>query len=443
MIVLTTILGVLLVLFAILGFVARTAPQESPLAKIKFLNGRANMVVILLGILLLFSDSFLFYAKPGFQYYLVSPFGTKSVILESGYKMVIPFSRVQEWQKFVDIKVVSKGEDAEGIEGVIHQEIPIRFIDQVTAGVKISVRMQIPQDPASFIRLAEEFRQPMNLVNNTLIPTVREQTINTGYMFKAQDYISGAAADFRVTLDEQLKNGGYSIERKEYMDTVYSDIQQNQRKIKEINSRYEVIKRLDSNGLPVRVEHDIKKNNILVSQVIVDQVNLEEQFKKRLEEQRDISAQKRIEMQKIETAKTTQQRIIAEGERDKAAERVAQEKEQVKALIAIETEKKQEVTKKELAGIALETARLEAQAVKVKADAKAYENTKLVKAGLTPQERAQIDKEIAIGVAEAISSLSLPQVYIGSGDQKGNQGILADLLGAEFAKKMIKPTAAK
>ncbi len=442
MITLLTIVGIILFALSILIMLSKFSSSEKSTG-LRNLPRALTLILFFGGGILMFASTYMFYAKPGFQYYIISPFGTKSVSFESGYKLTIPFSRVQEWQKFVDIKVVLEGEPDEGIEGIIPEEIPIRFIDQVTAGVKISVRMQIPQDPASFIRLAEEFREPMNLVNNTLIPTVREQTINTGYMFKAQDYISGAAADFRVTLDEQLKNGGYSIERREFMDTVYAEIQEEKREIQEINSRYEVIKRLDENGMPIRVEHDIKKNNILVSQVIVDQVNLESQFKKRLEEQRDISAQKRIEMQKIETAKTTQQRIIAEGERDKAAERVAQEKEQVKALIAIETQKKQEVTKKELAKIAFETAKLEAMSVKVKADAKAYENAKLVKAGLTPQERAEIDKEIAIGVAEAMSALNLPQVYIGSSAKSGQNGILAELLGAEFAKKMIKPSGKK
>ncbi len=95
------------------------------------------------------------------------------------------------------------------------------------------------------------------------------------------------------------------------------------------------------NGIPKRVPNEITKNGILVAQVVVDDIILEETFKKRLEAQRDESAKRQLEQQKIKTAKDAQARIIAEGERDKAAERVAQEKEQVKALIAIETKLKQ------------------------------------------------------------------------------------------------------
>ena len=104
------------------------------------------------------------------------------------------------------MKVTHSKDEEKDIEGVM-TPIPIRFIDQVTADVRISGRFQLPTDEESFVKLAIKFRSMNNLVQNTLIPTVREQTINTGYMFAAQDYISGEAQNFRQTLDEQLKLG--------------------------------------------------------------------------------------------------------------------------------------------------------------------------------------------------------------------------------------------
>ena len=277
------------------------------------------------------------------------------------------------------------------------------------------------------------------LINNTLIPTIKEQISNTGYMFAAQDYISGAATDFRQAVDDQLKYGGYSTERKEYNDTIYSAIQDSgPRTIKEINTRYKIIRKVDATGKLIRIPHEITKNKVIVTQVIVDEVYPEPAFKQRLEAQRDISAQKRIEMEKIETAKAEQQRIVAEGERDKAKERVDQEREQVKQLIAIETQLKQESTKKELAEIALKTARLEAEQALVRERAQAEANRLKVAAGLSPQERAQIQKEIAIGVADRLATMQLPQVYIeGGGSGKDNMGLIESLLGAEIAKSMI------
>ena len=396
------------------------------------------LILVGVGVVLTMFGSFMFYARPGHQYYLVSPLGAKTAVFNSGYHFKLPFTRIQEWEKFVDIKNVVDGENTDGIEGIIQGGIPIRFIDQVKAEASVSVRMQLPADEPSFIALAEEFRHPENLVRNTLVPTVREQVINTGYMFAAQDYISGAASDFRQTLDDQLKNGGFSVEKKEYFDTTYVDVDiQNPegRKIREINTRYEVEIR-EKNGVPIRVPHDITKNNVIVSQVIVDAVRLEDAFQRRLEKQRDIASQKRIEMEAVEAAKIAQQKIIAEGERDKAAERVAKEREQIQVLIAIETQVKQEESKRELAEIALKTAKLESEAKKVRADAESYQNRQLVSAGLTPQERANIEMQTAIGVAAEIAKLKLPEIYMSGGDGKGNNGLLESLIGADIAKQM-------
>jgi hypothetical protein len=444
-------IGVLLIFGVLAGFLLRTRFTAGP-----FMIFHDNLKVTVLlsaGLFLALSNSLFFYSRFGHQYYLVYPTGGWSTVFSSGFKFRW-FATIQEWQKEIDIKVVAEDASTEGIEGMILDQVTfinssgqketvpgigITFIDRVGAAVQISVRMKMPEDPETFRALAESFRNPMNLINNTLIPTIKEQVSNTGYMFAAQDYISGAATDFRQAIDDQLKYGGYSAERKEYNDTIYTSIQvAGPRVIKEINTRYRIIRKTDKDGKLIRIPHEITKNNILVTQVIVDEVYPEPAFKQRLEAQRDISAQKRIEMEKIETAKAEQQRILAEGERDKAKERMEQEKEQVKQLIAIETQLKQETTKKQLAEIALQTAKLESEQNLVRERAQAEANRLKVAAGLTPQERAQIQKETAIGVAEKLADMKFPQVYIEGGkDSKGNLGLIESLIGAEMAKTMV------
>lgn len=391
-----------------------------------FLAGAGLMVAML--------PYLFFWAEPGYQYFLVYPTGKSDVVMNQGIKFR-GFAKIVPWQKYIDVKVVDKGDQVKDIEGVM-QPIPIRFIDQVTAEVKISGRFQLPKVKEDFITLAIKYRTMDNLVQNTLIPTIREQTNNTGYMYAAQDYISGEAQSFRQTLDEQLKDGAYAVIKIEHRDTVFNEVQKTDvnRSIKEIRTSYTVEKVLE-NGLPKRIPHELTENNIIVSQVIVDDVILEPIFKQRLEAQRDESAKRQIEQQKVETAKAAQARIIAEGERDKAGERVAQEKEQVKQLIAIETKLKQERTNKELAAIALETERLKAQQKKVSADAKAYENAKLVTAGLTPQERAEWEYKTSVGVAAELSKLTFPQTMIMGGDKQSGTP-LESLIGAAMAKQL-------
>ncbi len=437
------VLGILLILFATIFYIGNKFLPENK--KINALNDRKNYLMgLALGFLLIFMSMSFFYADPGKQYFIVSPFGTKSVVTSEGYKFIFPLSKVQEWQKYIDVKVLyDEIEDkaVDEIEGKM-QPINIRFIDQVTADGYVSTRFKLPQDALSFIELAIKFRSMDNLVSNTLIPTVREQLVNTGYMFAAQDYISGDAQQFRQTFEEQLKYGTFVVEKQVINDTIWEDFQTDKpRKIKEIKTKYIVNKVIEA-GKPKRIPHEITENNITVSQVIVDKIDLEETFKKRLEAQRDESAKRQLEQQKIETAKASQLRILAEGERDKSAERVKQEKEQVKTLIAIETEKKKEKTKMELAKIALETEKLNAQAKKVAAEAESYKNKKLVQAGLTPQERAEWEYKTSVGVAEKLAGpqgLQLPQTYIKSGsDSKGKKSATDDLLMMLLMQTMNK-----
>ena len=392
---------------------------------------------MIIGLILAMNTQFLFYARPGYQYFIVAPTGAKYAVFTSGIKAVMPLSRIQEWQKFVDIKVVVEGESSDGVEGVIRDGIPIRFIDQVTAKVRVSTRMQMPTDEESFVKLAEEFRQPLNLVNNTLVPTVREQVINTGYMFAAQDYISGSAADFRMTLDEQLKDGGYSVQKTVHYDTIFGEIgTMNKRTITQVNTTYEVTKR-EINGVPIRNEHDITKNNIIVSQVIVDEVQLNPEFKKRLEAQRDESAKRQLEQQKVKTAKDAQARIVAEGERDKSAEKVKQELAQVAKVTEVETRAKAAKFQEQEELNLLAAAEIKAKRIKVAADADAYEIAKKVQAGITPETRLKMELQRDVDVSANLAKLKLPETVVITGDSKGGDGLLTTLLGAKLAETML------
>ncbi len=408
-----------------------TVPALAWMKKFKATQG---LFLTALGLLLTLLNSLFFFADRGFNYLLVYPTGRMSAVMEQGIKWR-GFAKIDTWQKFIDVKVVGQGieVDSKEVEGIM-KPISLRFIDQVTASGYVSTRFELPRDEVSFINLAVKFRTMSNLVNNTIVPTVKEQLVNTAYMFAAQNYISGEAQSFRQAYEEQLKGGAYAVQKLEKRDTVYSSIQKDNRTIKEIKTSYEVRKILED-GIPKRIKHELSENNIIVSQVIVDNIELEATFKQRLEAQRDESAKRQLEQQKVETAKDAQQRIIAEGERDKAAERVAQEKEQVKALIAIETLLKQEETNKKLAAIELETEKLQAMRQKVKADAEAYEISKKVTAGITPEVRLRMEMDRDVRIAAEIAKIKFPETMIIGGNEKGGTP-LESLIGAAMAKQL-------
>ncbi len=431
----TTLGIVLLIIGLAVIFISKIEIKEHSPAWRKSMTTSLGMILSLVGVFFMLINSLFFFADRGFNYLLVSPTGKMSAVMEQGIKWR-GFAKIDKWQKFIDVKVVGEGieVDEDEVEGIM-KPIPIRFIDQVTATGFVSTRFELPRDEVSFISLAVKFRTMSNLVNNTIVPTVKEQLVNTSYMFAAQDYISGEAQSFRQVFEEQLKGGAYAVEKKVTRDTVFSDVQSSSRMIKDIQTSYQVNKVL-KNGIPKRIKHELSENNIIVSQVIVDNIELETTFKQRLEAQRDESAKRQLEQQKVETAKDAQQRIIAEGERDKAAERVTQEKEQVKALIAIETKLKQEETNKKLAAIALETERLNATKKKVTADAEAYEIAKKVHAGITPEVKLKMELDRDVRVAAEIAKIQFPQTMIIGGDNKNGTTPLESLIGAAMAKQL-------
>ena len=252
-------------------------------------------------VLLLLSESVIF-SKEGHQYYILSPTGARSTIMTPGVKFIVPFSKIQEWEKFIDIKCVAldkKGnykQDVTGIEGVIPNGINVRFIDKVDANVYASVRFEMPSDDESFIKLVETYRHPSNLINNTLLPTVSEQLKNVTFMYSAEDYVSGSATDYRMTIEDALKNGGFVVKKVEVRDTIFDetgveDLVNKKRHIKEIN-KFIRNEKVYVNGVPKRIPHEINVNKIVTAQVIIDDVDLNKAFEDKLKQQRDISAEK-------------------------------------------------------------------------------------------------------------------------------------------------------
>lgn len=435
----TFLLIVALIAVSFFGFVKNPFPSiDQGLFK--------KSIFIVLGLIGLNLSTF--FAREGQLYYTLNPWGGRGMISTPGLKFVFPFTKVQEWSKYIDIKAVPKNkkgeytQDITGIEGILDNGVRVMFIDRAMANVYLSTRFELPVDEKSFIRLVETYRTPENLIHNTLIPTINEQLTNVSFMYSADDYVSGAATDYKMTVEDALKNGGFVVRKVEVRDTIYAEtmsvdstLVNKKRPIREIRNLVKNEKIFEG-GKPKRIQHEINVNKVLTAQVIVSDVKLEDKFVQKLTQQRDISAEKIIEIQKIETARAAQQRIVAEGERDKAAERVKQEKAQVGVLIEIETKVKQEESKRQLAEISVRTSELEAKALLTKERAVAEANRLKVQAGLTPEKKAEIEKETAIGVARELAKMATPEIVIMGENGKGGD-LTNSLIQAEMAKNLI------
>lgn len=90
-----------------------------------------------------------------------------------------------------------------------------------------------------------------------------------------------------------------------------------------------------------------------------------------------------------------------------------------------EAEKEYEVSR-----LRKQRAQEDAEALLVQKEAEAKAAALLVKAGLAPKDKAIIDKEKAIGIAEEMAKIQLPQIMIlGSGDSAAQNPF--DAIGLE------------
>lgn len=436
----TILLNFVAVILLLLGIVLLVGkfflPKNSSI--LHLFGYKSGLMVIISSIVLFVLSSSMFYAERGVYYEVISPTGSKSAIFDEGYHLVIPFTVINPWTANIDVKAGDVKKMSDEIEGKM-LPVSITFIDQVGAMVSGAYRFTLPRDEKIFLDMAVKYRSISNLTDNTLIPTISEQAKLTAKMYTAQDYISGSSQSFRQTFEEHLKTGTYVVEKTENKDTSWTEItNKSDRRIKDISIRYTVEKILDENGLPKRIPNEISASGIIVSQVIIEDVDVDADYKERLIAQKAESATRQLEQQKIETAKIAQQRIKAEGERDKESERVNQEKNQVKELIAIETKLKQEKTNLELAKIQLETEKTNAQKKKVSADAQYYENAKMVSAGLTPLDKAKLENERVIGIAAENAKIKFPEIMIINGGNTNNTSPLESLIGAAMSKQLLQ-----
>lgn len=462
-----TLIGSLLVLAAVYGFYARNANKRSRLyneehreridrglrSSKNTLPTLGNPLFLVFGAVVFFMlNGAFFWADAGTAYAVQYPTGGDKMVSTQGLKMkwwgrTIPLSYE------ISIKDIIAKTDAEGNTNVpantngIYNRAAHRweFSDAIKADIATAVVVGVSiDDEEQFLKMADRNRSESKLIYGRVLPNIDAALKNTCKLMDAQEYISGKASDFDRYFRDQLENGMYLVE--EYEEAVETPevvgdtetVRKIQPKSNNKQIRYRIKRDSQGNIIRDNKSNTLKQYGIKIYQAQVTGIDWEASFDKRLDLQKDEVAKTQLEKQEAERQYYTAKKEIAAGEAAKAKERAALEKEQIKLTIAAETEAKVAQQMVIAEKRKLEVARLAAQSKKVAADAESYQNARLVSAGLTPQERAQIDKEIAIGVAEQLKELKLPSTYISGGQSsKGNNGLLETLIGAEIASKMV------
>ena len=388
-----------------------------------------------------------FYADAGTAYAVQFISGGDKMITTQGIKLkywgrVIPLSYEISIK---DIIVDDKNELPDDGQGIYNRQAQRwEFSDAIKAEISTSVIVGVNiNDEDVFLNMADRNKSEGKLIFGRVLPNIDAAIKNTCKLMDAQDYISGQASDFDRYFRDQLENGMYQVEQY-YEDENINEIVGDTTTVRQIKvgksskqKKFRIKK--DSDGNIVRDNsNSLKQYGLKIYQAQVTGIDWEESFDERLDLQKNEVAQTQLEKQQAEREYYRAKKEVAKGESEKAKERARLEKIQIQQTIEAETEAK-------VAGFNLikekkqyEVELYKAKSKKVAADAQYYENAKLVSAGLTPQEKAEWEYKTAVGVAQQLKELNLPQTYI-EGSKSGNGGnLLESLIGAELAKNMIK-----
>jgi len=461
-----TIIGVLIILFAISMLVAKNA---FPNTKVPFLTNwttRRSVTTGLFGLAFTMLTGAFFYNPAGTATSVQYLWGGDAAVTSQGIKpkfwgKTIPISFEIAMQDYLDAVDNATGEIIEHVkeEGIYYRHGQRReFADAIKADIAASLIVSVDYGNESlFLDMADKNRSEEKLVYARVYPVYDQALKNTCKLMDAQDYISGAASTFDYYLKDQMEHGMYLTEEV-YTDVDSEAIQYNTttdsagvktttkaaRSVAKgvINNdqqrekKYR-IRRDPKTNEPIRdASNSLKRYGLTVQQAAVTNIDWEQSFDKRLQLQKEQVAQTQLEKAEAEKEYYATAKAVAKGEREKAEVRVTLEKKQLEATIAAETKAKVASYKEDEETNLLAAAKMSAQKVRVDADAEAYAISKKVRAGITPEVQLQMELDNKVKVMAALAGptgIKLPQtVFSGSQSNGRSANMLESILGAKI-----------
>lgn len=417
----------------------------------KFLRKKPIITAALFLLSILLRGMF-FYADAGTAYAVQYITGNDKMVVNQGIKLKW-YGRTIPLSYEMSIKDVFPTYDDEGkLEKLAENQLGIynrpvknwEFADAIKAQIGVSVVAGVSiDDEEQFLKMADRNRSEAKLVHGRIIPNIDAALKNTCKLMDAQDYISGKASDFDRYFRDQLENGMYQIE--EY--TVEDDIPEiigDTATARRININKNVSKQTkyrikrDHLGEPIRDKNSntLNQYGIKIYQANVTGIDWEKSFDNRLDLQKNEVAQIQLEKQQAEKEFYRAQKEKSKGEAEKAKERARLEKEQIQLTIAAETRAKVAIQDEIAERKITEVNFLKAKSQKILADAQAYENAKLVSAGLTPQEKAEYRlKEVDV-ISKNFAKMETPSIIMSGGDKSNDA--TSSLIQAAFAKQLLE-----
>jgi regulator of protease activity HflC (stomatin/prohibitin superfamily) len=300
-----------------------------------------------------------------------------------------------------DMNYFSKS-DLEGGSGESADTIRVRFNDGGTADISGSIKFRLSQKEENQLLLHEDYKSYDKVQSDLIRQVITEALMQTAALMKAEESYSTRKSEFTAMAEEQIRRGIFKTMAEQ---RIYTNLEG-----KEFIERTVKVKYDDSGIAVINKTSPFIRYDIEILQFVV----------------KDIDFDATIDSLIAKKKEAEQERIVAQANAERAKQDAITAEEQGKALIAV-AKAEEEVIKikavtqaeKEYAVSQLNRQKAEEEAAGelIKREAEARGAALLVQAGLTPRDKAIIDKETAIGVAAEMAKIQLPEVMIfGSGE---------------------------
>lgn len=446
------------VIFVVAAAMISLAPVPEQIRRLKTV---AASVIGLFGVAIAMFGG-ISYNDAGYCMHIRTIFGSESVKCDLGW-YVSGWGQSTQWPHYITIANTT---DADADGSAVTGPYTIRMADNWSGVIRQTTRFGIPQDQTQFLKMARDFRSPERLITTTLRPAVTSSLDSVANLYTMEEYWSGGKRDeFKTEFENAVKKGRPAIDREEISvlgtptnptvapsdsDVVVDTADTGGSETTRVVTR----KRVDANGMDIRISHDYVDYGITVSSAIVEQLDPDNRFEERIQERKEaasrriIAREQRLEQEEQRLlAITKSERDIAERQGQARVEQIERttNAETEKRLALVEAEKYREQAKitQQTAEIELERAKIVAESVKVTADANAYERERLLEADNALQMKLNAEIEIQKVWAEAYAKRHVPSVVIGSGGpdgaptgSDGEVSQLLKMLTVETAKRL-------
>lgn len=309
--------------------------------------------------------------------------------------------------------------------------IPVIFNDASDGMIYGSLRVKLPTDPKFLAHIQTDYNGMDRLMNDLVRPTVTKVIYASGPLMSAFESYAEKKNDLIEYITDQLNNGVYktAVKQAKVTDAITGEE-------KTVKIATLIPDSLSAGGYKRSESSPFAYYGLEIGQVAVSKIAYSDKVNSQIARQQE--ANMLIATSKAQAAAAQQESIRAEEEGKAIAMKAKWEQEKIKAVEVTKAEQEYEVARLSALKAKEDAKRIEAQGMAEAAAARAK-----VLAGLDPLQRATIDKETTIGVAQALANSNVrwvPEVMV-----LGNQNASANPMDAvglnmllDIAKKQGK-----